>query len=197
MSDLRVRFPRPCDEEWERMAPSGCDRVCARCDTLIHDLSRYTFDEAEALLRRGGETCVRARVDADGVVALKPGRTMRRMMIAGAAAGLLATSVPAVAGQEKPSGVIAGTVNSYGMRTRITATGPDGKTFRTRASDKGTYRIKHVPAGTYTLTFEPDCGESWKVENVIVGAEEVVVPESAGEDQCIVVGMLEIDTNAG
>ena len=33
------------------MTPAGCDRVCARCDKLIHDLSNYEIDEVEALLR--------------------------------------------------------------------------------------------------------------------------------------------------
>ena len=52
MPDLRVSFPKPCEEKWEAMTPAGRARVCARCDKAVHDLASYTLDEAEALLRR-------------------------------------------------------------------------------------------------------------------------------------------------
>jgi hypothetical protein len=97
MPDLRVSFPKPCDETWEAMTPSGCDRVCARCDHVVHDLSQYTLAEAEALLGANPGSCVRAQIGADGAVALKPGRGGKagRMMIAVAAtAGLLAAAAP-------------------------------------------------------------------------------------------------------
>ena len=196
MDDLRVRFPRPCDEKWEAMTPAGCDRICARCDTVIHDLSSLEFDEAEALLRRGAETCVRARIDADGVVALKPGRggNIRRMVIAaGVSAGLLA-GTPALAQQERPEGSITGRADTYAFRVKVTATDANGKSFRTTArNSKGKYRFKHLPAGTYKLAFASDCGEEWTVENVVVGSGETVVPDSRPEDACIVVGMLRIE----
>ena len=198
MKDLPVRFPKPCDEKWEAMTPAGCDRVCARCDTLIHDLSHYEFDAAEALLRSGSETCVRARVGADGVVALKPGRGMRRMVVAaGALAGLLAAAQPAAAQQDRSGGAIVGRVIFPGFPTRVTATGQDGKTFRSHVRPNGEYRFKRVPADTYTLTFEPDCGDSWVVENVVVRNDIVLAPETEAENQCIVVGMLLVDDGKG
>ncbi len=46
MRDLRVSFPKPCDERWEAMAPEGRARLCARCDTVVHDLSQFEPDEA-------------------------------------------------------------------------------------------------------------------------------------------------------
>jgi hypothetical protein len=200
MRDLRVSFPKPCDEKWEAMTPAGCGRVCGRCDKPVHDLSLYTLDEAEALLRRNPDTCVRASIDQEGAVALKPsgGVGARRMMIAMAAtAGLLAAGVPALARPDRPGGGIAGNVQSFGIRMRVTATGTDGQIFRTRTKYNGRFRIRHLPAGAYTLTFVPDCGASWTVENIVVGAAETIVPDVQNENQCIVVGMLLIEEDRG
>jgi Carboxypeptidase regulatory-like domain len=200
MRDLRVSFPKPCDEKWEAMTPAGCDRVCARCDKLIHDLLHYALDEAEALLRREPDSCVRARIDADGVVALKPGRggKARRMVIAAAAtAGLLTAGAPALAKRDRPDGAIAGNVGSYPMRTRVTATGTDGRTFRTRVRSDGRFRIRHLPAGTYTLTFVPDCGDDLTVENVVVRDGETILPGVQDVGACIVIGLLRIEDGKG
>ena len=200
MPDLHVSFPTPCDEKWEAMAPAGCARACGRCDKIVYDLSQYTVDEVEALLRRGPDTCVRAWIDNDGVVALKPGRRGdgRRMMIAAAAtAGLLAASTPAFARTDRPDGRIAGHVDTFGIPIRVTATGTDGQTYRARVNREGRFRIRHLPTGTYTLTFVPDCGERWTVENVVVSVEETILPEVQNENGCIVVGMLSIEEQRG
>jgi len=199
MRDVRVSFPRPCDEKWEAMTPAGCDRVCARCDTVIHDLSQYELDEAEALLRRNPDSCVRAQIDADGVVALKPGRlgSARRMVIAAAAtAGLLTAGAPAFAKRDRPGGAIAGNVDSIGARVRVTVTGPDGRTYRTTARTNGQFRIRHLPAGTYTVSYN-FCGENRTVENVIVRDGETVLPRVQDADQCIVIGLLRIEESRG
>lgn len=200
MRDLRVSFPRPCDEKWEAMTPTGCARMCGRCDKLIHDLSQYELDEAEALLRRDPDTCVRAHIDANGVVALKPGRrgNARRMVIAVAAtAGLLTTGAPAFAERDRPDGAIAGTVETYAIRMRVTATGTGGQTFRARVRSNGRFRIRHVPADTYTLTFVPVCGNSWTVENVVVRDGETIVPAVQNVDGCIFIGLLRIEDGRG
>ena len=200
MRDLRVSFPRPCDEEWEAMAPVDRSRICARCDKVIHDLSHYEFDEAEALLRRSPDTCVRARIGADGAVALKPGHRAkaRRMMVAVAVtAGLLAAAEPALARRDRPGGVIVGNAESAGFRVRVTATGRDGTTFRTTVNRDGRYRIRRVPAGIYTLVFVPSCGESWTIENVVVGDGETVVPPTDDPGACIIIGMVRIEDGDG
>ncbi|HEV7660941.1 MAG TPA: carboxypeptidase-like regulatory domain-containing protein [Allosphingosinicella sp.] len=200
MRDVRVSFPRPCDEKWEAMTPAGCDRICARCDKVIHDLSRYAIDEAEALLRRNPDACVRARIDADGVVALKPGRrgNARRMAIAAAAtAGLLTAAAPAFAKRGRADGAIAGIVESYGSRVRVTATGADGRTWRARAGRGGQFRIRRLPAGTYRLSFDQSCEDYRPVENVVVREGETNVPTVRSEDECIVIGLLRIEDGNG
>jgi len=198
MPDLRVSFPRPCDEKWEAMAPAGCNRVCAKCDTLIHDLASYDLDEAEALLRANPGSCVRARIGPDGTVALKPkrGGKARRMMVAVAAtAGLLSAATPALARQERPGGAIAGTVEGYGTQVRVTVTDASGRTRGTR-SRNGRYRIRHLPAGTYSVTLSPSCGEPKTVENVVVRDGETLVPNVADLEVCIIVGQLRIEDDS-
>jgi len=198
MPDLRVSFPKPCSEQWEDMAPVGRDRICARCDKVIHDLSQCTIEQAEALLRAGTETCVRARIDADGVVALAPSRSMRRMVLAaGAAASLLAAVEPAVARQKGPQGVIAGKIRTNDWNTRVTATAGDGKSYNARVKPDGRYRLKKLPAGTYTLTFVPACGNSWTIDRIVVSDSEVAVPETPDPNECIIIGMLVPENNRG
>jgi hypothetical protein len=187
------------------MAPAGCDRVCGRCDKVVHDLARYDIDEAQALLRADPATCVRARIGADGEVLPKPARRggARRMIAAVAAsAGLMAagTAASAKLDAEKPQGpggAIAGRVDAFGYRVRVTAMSPDGRTFQAKSKSDGRFRIPHVPAGAYTLTFKPDCGTAWTVENVLVGTGEATVPHSDDENGCIVVGMMRIEPDKG
>lgn len=200
MRELRVSFPKPCGEGWEAMAPVGRDRICARCDRAVLDLSSYELDEVEALVRRDPGTCVRARIGADGTVAVKPGLRggARRMVVAAAAtAGLLTAGAPAAAKREGPSGAIAGKVDSFGFRVRVTATGRDGRTFRTRSAHNGRFRMKRIPPGAYTLTFVPDCGEPWTVEKVVVSDGKTIVPNVQDQVGCIVVGRLHIEEDRG
>ena len=178
------------------MSPAGRGRLCGRCDRIVHDLSDYELGEAEALLRREPEACVRARIGADGAIALKPPPrgTARRMVIAAAAtAGLLAGASPALAGQDRPVGAIAGKVGAVGPGARVTATGSDGRRLRARTKSDGRFRIKGVPAGIYTLTVSPGCGESWTIENVVVGTGETVVADDQDRVTCITVGRLEVE----
>jgi hypothetical protein len=200
MPDLRVSFPKPCDEPWEAMTPSGCDRICARCDHFVHDLSQHTFDEAEALLRADPGACVRARIDADGVVALRPGRrgkAGRMVLAAAAAAGLLTAGTPALAKPDRPGGAISGNIETFGPRHRVTATDASGRVFRTWARRTGEFRIRHLPAGTYRLNFVSSCGDDRTIENVVVGAGETIVPPDRTGDQCIVIGLLRIGDGRG
>ena len=200
MRDLRVSFPRPCDESWEAMQPAGCDRVCDRCDRAVHDLANYRIGEVEALLRRDPLSCVRAQVGADGVVALRPGRRggARRMVIAAAAtAGLLGAGAPALAKREGPGGAIAGKVDSFGFRVRVTATGPDGRTFRAKSGTSGRFRMKRIPAGTYRLSFVPECGDEWTLDNIVVGDGETIVRDVEDRTRCIIIGRLSIEEDRG
>lgn len=193
MRDLRVSFPKPCDEPWEKMTPAGCDRICARCDKVIHDLSNYELAEAQALLRRDSETCVRARIDADGNVLLKPGRGMRRMVVAAATAGL-AISVAGCVQPDHRDGSISGRVTNGDFHGgRVTMTGPDGSARTQRLRPGGRYQFSRLRAGTYTLAFKTECGDPWTVENVVVGRGETRQPDIEDPEPCLYIGQMRIE----
>ncbi|HEX7849133.1 MAG TPA: carboxypeptidase-like regulatory domain-containing protein, partial [Sphingomonas sp.] len=117
--------------------------------------------------------------------------SMRRMVLAaGAAASLLAAAEPAMARQKGPQGVIAGKIRTTDWNTRVTATTADGKSYSARVKPDGRYRLKKIPAGTYTLTFVPGCGNSWMIDKIVVADGEVAVPEATDPNGCIIVGML-------
>lgn len=198
MEDLRVSFPDPCSEAWQGMTPVERGRMCARCDKVVHDLERYSLDEAEALLRRAPGSCVRARVRCDGVVILREtGRAgTRTILAAAAAAGMLAAGQPAAAKVGGPAGAISGQVNASDSTVRVTATSREGKRFKTKVKH-GRFNLRHIPVGTYRLTFVPDCGSRWTLEEVVVRGGETVVPATTGPNECIVVGRLQVDDRRG
>jgi Carboxypeptidase regulatory-like domain len=199
MSSLRVRFPKPCGERWEAMAPSGCNRHCETCDKTIFDLAQMTIGEVETLIETGEELCVRAQVNEQGHVALRSDawRDARRM-IATVGAGLgLMTSGAAVASPRPSEGAIAGKVEQSDWNTHATATSTDGKTYSARVKSNGRYKIKHLPPGTYKLSFTAACSEPWEAGTVTVADKQTATANTSGNDQCIVVGVLEIEKSYG
>ena len=195
MPDLRVTFPNPCHQPWGTMTPTGCHRTCAKCDKVVHDLSRYDVAEVEKLLRDEPDSCVRARLDAFGVVGTKPDRhgSIRRMVaVVGASAGLL-VSPPVIARDKHIDGAIVGTAETFGFKTTATAKDRNGNSYRTKVRTNGRYKIRNVPPGTYTVEFSSDCGSTWTVEDVVVGDGQVNVAGEPGDDQrCIIVGLLRV-----
>ena len=120
---------------------------------------------------------------------------MRRMMIAGVSAGLVAAA-PALAMQQQSEGAIAGMVRVFGTPVQIVAKGPNGKSIRTRTDADGAYRIEHLPAGSYTVRFKLGCGFVETIGNVVVrnGETAMAAPEGSA---CITIGMLRIDESKG
>ena len=70
MEELEVEIGTSCLETWEEMTTTGCNRHCAACDKVIHDLEQMTGGDAAALLESGEEVCVRAQISASGRVKL-------------------------------------------------------------------------------------------------------------------------------
>ena len=197
MSDLRVSFPKPCAEPWDAMRPEGCNRHCAACDKVIHDLSAMTIEDFEELVRIDPKPCVRARISAHDIVELKTseGNTRRIAAVMGASIGLMVAACQTVA----PTGSIAGRVD-FGEelhRPTVRARDADGRIYRAEVQPDGTYEIANLPTGTYSLTFsELYCSSHLqKVDNVEVKAtkvEAVKVDWSRGCDD-IIIGLIEID----
>jgi hypothetical protein len=195
MSDLRISFPDPCGESWDAMQPSGCDRICATCSETVHDLTKLTVDEAEALLREPGKHCVRAQVGPDGALNLKPGPSgrSRRMLVAvSASVGLFASACETVPSTAAPTGAIVGTVVPYSMVTSVRAVSDDGRVRRARVRADGSYRFERLPYGTYALSFIGMC-ETWVGEPVTLRERELSVEAPADMQDCIIVGMAKVE----
>lgn len=186
MADLKVEFPEPCSENWDEMRPRGCHRHCATCDKVIHDLAALAFDDAEALLARGDEACVRAEIGPGGVVRLKPsGRSTGRRMVAAAGASLsLATAacqtVPPT--EPPPSYAITGTFNQYTAKS-ITLYPAQGKRLRRKPDRKtGIVTFSGLAPGTYSLEIRGDCNYYAVLDNVTIVDRSLTVSEEAFEE---------------
>jgi hypothetical protein len=89
-----LRIAAPCPARWEDMIGDDRTRFCHGCAKDVHDLSKFTREEAEALLAEHGHgACVRLTRRADGTVITGdcPVGTQRRLRRAAAAA--IASSV--------------------------------------------------------------------------------------------------------
>jgi hypothetical protein len=192
MKDLLVNLPQPCSENWDEMAPDGCNRICARCTTTIHDLANYTLEEAEALLSSPEPVCVRAQLGPDRTVALRPGGNgkLRRMVVAvSASIGVIAMSSAAIAAKTGPEGIIAGVVYLADPETKVTAIAADGTRHEVTTDRKGRYRIKHLPVGTYELEFS--WGETvWKGAQAVVRDGKITYVNTGNPDAPIIIGVM-------
>lgn len=187
MADLEVIFPKPCEQSWDAMSPRGCNRHCASCDTVVHDLAAMTFEEAEALLSREDETCVRAQLGPDGVLKLKPsGRSNGRRMIAAAGASLALASAAcqtAPPPEEAPGYAISGAFSQYRVKS-VSLMLEQGKTLRRKPDKKtGSVTFGGLAPGTYTLIITGDCGYYAFLENVTIVDRSVTVSEDAFTEQ--------------
>lgn len=194
MKDLDIALPRPCGEAWEGMTPAGCNRLCAACDTVIHDLAAMTVEEAEQLLATPGGACVRAQIGPDGVVRTRNPATSRRIraMVGGAMALAVAacqtTSVT-------PLFELTGQ-SHRGQRVELFSNGVMLETAQTDRS--GRFVFHNLPAGTYALvTVNSEGCEGVATENRIEGIELTGADVDLGRtselfDKCplIIVGVM-------
>ena len=189
MKDFRVSFPKPCDEPWDKMSPRGCNRHCAACDKVIHNLSAMTIEEAEALLRVDPEPCVRARIGRDGLVETKKSRGARRMAVAVGSSLSLATAACQTA-DFPPRASIVGKLQDSAVDVRITARGKDGSKRSTKAKSDGSFELKGLHYGVYSLTITDLCGEKTKIERFIVRESMVDAGKIEWKDDCIIIGAM-------
>jgi hypothetical protein len=211
MTDLRVRLPEPCSERWGDMAQQGCNRFCAECEKTIYDLSSYTFDQAEKLIRSEKQLCVKAKLSDDGTILLKPSTSRQngRLLAVAMSACLLATPMQVAAANKQKNGIIEGKVERLRRPTTAIAISPKGKKYKAKLDDDGNYTIKNVPPGSYQLKFQVRC--SYRRDDYSFYGDPVVVKESAvvvanaiqstysdGEPSCpIYVGVIEVESGQG
>lgn len=100
-----IAIETPCRERWDAMKGDDVTRRCGRCHRDVHDLSRMTEAEIEALFARAGASpCVRLRRRPDGRVvtadcpveppslARRAARALSAGVLFGAAAGASAAA---------------------------------------------------------------------------------------------------------
>lgn len=192
MSHLRISLPNPCGEKWDSMVPHGCNRICARCATTIHDLSNCTPDEVDALLSLPEPVCVRVRQGPGREAATRKsasGRFRRVVVAATVSIGMFAISGAATADGDTPRGIIAGLVWGSTAQTKVTAIAADGTRHEVRTDRKGRYRIRRLAPGTYDIEFS--YGETmWKGKPVVVENERVTYINTTDPDAPIIVGVM-------
>jgi hypothetical protein len=196
MADLKVTFPKPCDELWEDMAPRGCNRHCASCDTIIHDLEHMTLDDVERLLESEAEVCVRARVGPDGVVAIKPsnhGPARRMLAAAGVSLALATAACQTVPDEAEPRFRITGKFPDKEQFYRAELTSADGTKWpKRREPGTGRFIFDNLATGTYTLSTIDNCGQQQGVRTITIGAASVDVGklEPEFDESCVIVGVM-------
>lgn len=194
MADLKVSLPNPCNEPWEGMNPVGCNRHCASCDKIIHDLSALTIDQVEALLDSGGEVCVRARVGKGGVVELADaGRGHRRMIAAVGASMALATAACQTVPAEQRANrfAISGTVPMIQHRKPVVRSS-DGRSWRVQMEFRSTsFIVPNLYPGVYSISYDAACGQERQIiENIVIRDQSVDLGWLDGEGDCIIVGVM-------
>ncbi|QDH34855.1 hypothetical protein [Porphyrobacter sp. YT40] len=196
MSDLFVNFPKPCDEAWDAMTPRGCNRHCASCDTIVHDLEHMTLEEAEHLLDNEVDACVRARVGPDGVVAFQPTRrgTGRRLVAAAGASLTLATAACQTTPMADPSTPGYRITGSFFYRDHYRTAqlrSSDGQSIP-RRREQGTNRFvfEGLSPGTYELTVKDSCGNRVLYQTVTVVDASIDLAPTYPEEGCIIVGAM-------
>jgi hypothetical protein len=199
MADIKVSFPEPCSERWDAMEPRGCNRHCASCDKIVHDLASLTIDEAEALLESGDEVCVRARIRPDGLVKTANGfsRSSKRIMTAIGASVTLATAACQTTEAPKisPRYEIKGHVGND-WAASATLTSSDGKSRSKTLRGDLNFRFSNLRPGTYTLSFMGTCYERHRIENIVIKDDIDLGAIEFGDEyeDCIIVGRMERET---
>lgn len=195
LADLTVEFPKPCSEPWDQMSPRGCNRHCASCDKIVHDLATLTYAEAEALLELGTEVCVRAQVGTDGTVKLKPDehRPGRRIVAAiGAGLALATAACQTVPPSDRPNRFeISGKFASIDWTRTAELRSADGRKWgKRREPGTGRFIFENLYPGVYELTVKDMCGNRVPVDTITIADASVDLGRPVPELHCIIVGAM-------
>lgn len=67
----QIKITEPCHESWDAMTGDEQRRFCDSCSKHVHDLSKLSREEAEALVNCGESVCVRMQRTPKGIVLTK------------------------------------------------------------------------------------------------------------------------------
>lgn len=195
MANLKVSLPKPCNENWEKMTPHGCNRQCAACNTVIHDLSSMTVADTEALLNAQSEICVRASVTSDGSVRTADfGSSQSRRIFAaiGASFSLATAACQTTQPIVSPRYEVAGQVKLGNWSNQARLVSDAGKTYTFAIKGDRKFRFTNLRPGTYSLTFYGSCNEVHSFDNIAVKQDvNLGELEWTDEEDCIIIGMMQ------
>lgn len=203
----QIQIASPCQASWASMQGDERTRHCGECKKDVHDLSKMTRREAEALVSSvgvdGHRPCIRMWVRADGTVITQDcpkglERARRWLKKVGAAFGALfgvlvgltgctreepmmgAPSVHPQTGSTTPAATPSNGVTPAGTTTPTT-TGSTGSTPRSTSTPPSTRPVETdtPPAGAREVRGEPGVP--------VDSARTPVTPpaDEAGEPRCI------------
>lgn len=179
-----IKVASPCTEPWDEMQGNDAVRFCSHCQKNVNNISTMSPREARRLVRRsGGNLCVRYAVNpktnepiyakefyqisrrAPALAAGVVGATLSLVSLGYAQGGSSPLRVEPDASaartnekQEKPTGTLAGTVldpqGSVVPGRSVIASSSSGITRRATSDENGSYELKELPEGEYTLKAE-------------------------------------------
>ena len=114
------------------------------------------------------------------------------MVAVGASIGLLASACETMPKAAAPMGVLTGKVDPRTGVRSVKAVSDNGRTYRTKVLDDGSFRFKPLPYGSYGMKFVSEC-ESWTGDRVNLRESEHSVAGPPGTEICVVVGMAKVD----
>jgi hypothetical protein len=203
MAELKVSFPAPCSEAWDAMAPRGCNRHCASCDTVVHDLAKMTAAQTDRLFDSGEKVCVRAEIEASGRIKTardERGAARPLLACAGASLSLLAAACQTTPGGRMDGGFeLSGTVPWYPSIVAADITSPDGETVGLHVGRDRRFDVHDLRPGAYRLTFTDFCREVHEFADVIITDSDVDLGTLKFDATCIIVGQMKraVDEAAG
>lgn len=175
------------------MSPYGCNRLCASCDTLVHDLAALTSDEVEQLLDSKERVCVRAEVGPEGKI--KTAHSMQRY----ARSIVVCTGVllAAAACQTTPGGRVenghklSGHVFAVASSGHSTIRNADGQSAALVIARDGRFDVHGLRPGSYTIEVLDYCGDKHEVADIVIVDRDVDLGRVNFETSCIIIGLIE------
>ncbi|MEO1054735.1 MAG: hypothetical protein AAFX87_29150 [Bacteroidota bacterium] len=101
MSKKGIELLLNCNEDWDKMTPSGCGRHCAVCDKVVYDFTNKSIEEIRATPKRGSCGMFTAEQMEPDLIPIRLPSILRRSVFA--AAALIGLSLVEAQAQTTPT----------------------------------------------------------------------------------------------